>query len=768
MALSAHAGSVDEQIPNYNVHELAGDYFVAIVPHADAVGTPFDLLAEVTPPVELYAPITLPVPTFSVPFVNTATETLILYHSVRMDALFAGTFVSSGLSATLNSLAIHPAVNGELIDLAAYPEFATPYSTWDSQLDNPLAANYVAVSIKALLYSLAQAYPNLKYLVLVGDDRVIPQRRIQDVALVANERHYAATAATTILSGTLGLRYFLTDDYYAGLLPFPYQGREVYLPQLAIGRLVESPDDIYKSLDAFLSLSATQPVLAAQDGLVTGYDFLIDEATAISNTLTAQGITPLDTLIDNTWLAGDFRNYFFDVGSERDLNSLNSHFEHHRFFPNGAEFVYATEVTASPTAYQHALIFTVGCHSGLNVPDADQPDPTLAADWAQVFLAKQALFIGNTGYGYGDSDLIAYSERLMTYFVEELGYWENGQMPTVGIALARAKQRYFNSFGAGSFSNYDEKAMEEMALYGLPMMGVSVPNTTTVPPGGAPLSVASAKALVGAPAVTVTPYSFDLTYTTNTVPGLGNYFTVSGSNDVHVAGGRPIQPRLSVDISVADQIAHGVLMLGGTFTDLPNFNPAISRVVTEELYLTDEPLYPTDEWYPVAVATINRFLNAQKGQSSERLVVIPGQFRATSFISPTLGIERQYTHLEFEVYHAPFDESDFVAPAIYDVQTYTSTGQVQFEVLVNDDVGPVMRVVVLYRKATSNIWQSAELIFDPDEEKATGIVSGLSGMVDFIVQAVDAAGNVALALEHGKPYTVTAGPLQLFLPLVRH
>jgi hypothetical protein len=757
-------------VPNYNVHELAGDYFIAVVPHDDALGTAFDLLAVVAPPIEPYNPITLSVPTFPVPVVNAATETLILYHSARVDGFFgAGSFVGSGLSSTLESLALHPAVQGQLIDLALYPEFATPYSVWDSQPGNPLAANFVAVSIKSLLYSLAQAYPNLKYLVLVGDDRVIPQRRIQDVALVANERHYAETAATTILSGTLALRYFLSDDYYAGLLPFPYQGRELYLPQFAIGRLVETPAQMRDSIGAFLS----QSVLFPQDGFVTGYDFLIDEASAISQTLTAQGITPLDTLIDNTWLADDFRNYFFDLSDAHDLNSLNSHFEHHRLIPNGAEYVYAAEVTTDTTEYKHALIFTVGCHSGLNVPDDDQPDPQLAADWAQVFLAKQALFIGNTGFGYGDSDLIAYSERLMTNFVQELGYWHNGNMPTVGIALARAKQRYFNSTGAESFSNYDEKALEEMTLYGLPMMGISVPNTTTVPPGGGPLGKTSMTVLDSvhaAQAITVTTHTFDsndLAYDMNSVAGLGNYFTLQGSEDVHVAGGRPIQPRVSTDIHLADTIAHGVLMLGGTFTDIPNFNPVMSRMITEELYLVDEPPYPTDEWYPVSPATINRFLNAQTGQSNERLVLIPGQFRATGSVSPTVGVERLYTALQLEVYHASFDEDDFVAPAIFEVDTYPSTGQVDFEVLVNDDDGPVMRVVVLYRSAGSNVWQSAELVYDPDEETATGTVLGLGGTVEFIVQAVDSAGNVALSLDHGKPYTVLAGPLQLFLPIVK-
>ena len=53
----------------------------------------------------------------------------------------------------------------------------------------------MARNIKALLYRLAPAYPNLKYMVLVGDDRMIPARRIVDEALFANERLYHRRAA---------------------------------------------------------------------------------------------------------------------------------------------------------------------------------------------------------------------------------------------------------------------------------------------------------------------------------------------------------------------------------------------------------------------------------------------------------------------------------------------------------------------------------------------------------------------------------------------
>ncbi len=104
-----------------------------------------------------------------------------------------------------------------------------------------------------------------------------------------------------------------------------------------------------------------------------------------------------------------------------------------------------------------------------------------------MFAREGAAFIGNTGFGYGDGDLLAYSELLMLNFVKELGYNPTGNAagnPSVGGSLQRAKLAYFNSIAAGSLSIYDEKLLGEMVLYGLPMQRVDLPNQTNVSPTG--------------------------------------------------------------------------------------------------------------------------------------------------------------------------------------------------------------------------------------------------------------------------------------------
>ena len=112
--------------------------------------------------------------------------------------------------------------------------------------------------------------------------------------------------------------------------------------------------------------------------------------------------------------------------------------------------------------------------------------PQYQYDFPSAALKQGGNWIGNTGFGYGDSDLIAYSEKLALLFTEALGrdIQDSGDIyigPTIGELLARAKREYIRTAGPGSFGVYDEKVLEEMTLYGLPFIRVKVPNPTDAP-----------------------------------------------------------------------------------------------------------------------------------------------------------------------------------------------------------------------------------------------------------------------------------------------
>ena len=184
-------------------------------------------------------------------------------------------------------------------------------------------------------------------------------------------------------------------------------------------------------------------MIVANNALVTGYDFLLDSAHSIEQQFMAKGIPVDGTLINDTWTDTDLNNKLFNnPGANFNLISLNAHFEHYRLFPfpPGTQNL-ATEVVPT-VSYSGVLVFTVGCHSGLTAPDNATTDPIRATEWAQAFARRGATFVGNLGFGYGDSTLVNYSERLSTLFAEELTAGSAGKKVPIGDALRRAKLEY--------------------------------------------------------------------------------------------------------------------------------------------------------------------------------------------------------------------------------------------------------------------------------------------------------------------------------------
>jgi hypothetical protein len=234
-------------------------------------------------------------------------------------------------------------------------------------------------------------------------------------------------------------------------------------------------------------------------------------------------------------------------------------------------------------------------------------------------------------------------------------------------------------------------------------------------------------------------------------------------------------PRASGDAHAPDSIAHGALLVGGTFTEVANFDPMISLIVTEETYLEEEFDYPDTTWYPAQLGTINRFLSIE-GEAREQLVVVPGQFRArNSDSTPTIGVQRLYTQLDFEVYHAPVTVTDFVPSSIWGVQALSTTERLSFRVYAGDADGQIARAVVLYRETDEMTWHTAELtrvgMLASGIEIGQVFVAPVTSPIYYFIQTVDDSGNVIVELNHGMPYTKvieegTATPPEIYLPLV--
>ena len=57
-------------------------------------------------------------------------------------------------------------------------------------------------------------------------------------------------------------------------------------------------------------------------------------------------------------------------------------------------------------------------------------------------------------------------------------------------------------------------------------------------------------------------------------------------------------------------------MLGGTFNDTPDFDPVITRIVSDGVTIWPRAAFPFAQFYPAQVASINRVLDRPTAASS--------------------------------------------------------------------------------------------------------------------------------------------------------
>ncbi len=738
-AISANPGSADEIA--VAVAPAPGWYYIVVVGNngAHAPNRSYGLRATAYsfqdfPPCTATFPYQVAVPTsFYQPswLSNDQIDTLILFNKRRMDYTYGYTDTNA-LSNTLKLLADDSTVNGVIY--AVDNIVSMQYNQWDADACNPYAANKVAQAIYDYIISPAvnYTYTNTKYIIIVGDDSIIPFYRVADLSAYANERQYLPSARLKNYNSTwsaLGWGYLLTDNYYGDVDSRKYwHGHYLSIPDLAVGRLVEAPADIQAAVNQYLSQGWMG--LSPSHSMVSGYDFLSDSATATSQWMEYVGLTD-SPLINDTWDADQLRTLWLDGTDKQQLVSLNAHFEHHAAIP--------ADESGGPVKsnelgnYTHNPAFTVqwsvGCHSGYSVPDAHSADATTALDFAQAFgLYPTNAFIGNTGYGLGDTTEIGYSEKLLYYFAQELGSRAN--MP-VGEALLNAKQRYVSSAPSGGFSIYDEKVMIESTLYGLPMYHVSVPDPKPV---GGPFAQSMVQSAgVTASGVSTTDIHFSFYFEPHDI-GWGTYFTEKSYGTAQTSTGRPIQPLVIEELTPPQpgMAAHGVVIISTQAITYTSFDPVIAAVVTDTS--GTEPDFDYAGWYPINIIAINRL------GDTDTLVIVPGQYHATQ------ELEKLYTELTVRVYYT--DSADYTPPSIWDTEIAIANNAAHVSVKASDDESGIDSVWCTYR-LDDGVWHTVEMNQDSSDTWVYDIDTGGSDQVQYIIQAVDQSGNVSYSNNKG-------------------
>ncbi|MCC6905763.1 MAG: tandem-95 repeat protein [Anaerolineae bacterium] len=683
----------------------------------------------------------------------------------------------AALQARLSELAARPEVAGVIVDVSQDGRVAAANQQADAG-DNyacPYAKNLVADEIKGIVDRYRALNP-LEYVVIVGNDDVIPFYRYPDNALLGPESQFVPPVSNFNASrASLELNYVLGQDQYGSPDSLSIDDSSFPLLGLAVGRLVETPSDAVTQIDAYLDGTIAGVIPAPDSSLVTGYDFLADAATAVQSELEAGTGQAAETLINPrevspadpaSWTADDLRDAL--LGSRHDVVFLAGHFNASEALAADYTTRLSTEdVLGSPVDMTNALIFSVGCHSGYNIVNEHGiPYLTQEPDWAQAFARKGATFVGGTGYQYGDTDFLEYSERLYLFFSQQL---RAGSGPvSVGQALVQAKQAYLAE--TPQLRGIHQKALLEATLFGLPMISVDMGGARyTAPPeapavGGTTLYGSNPGQTLGLgyadlsvnPALTEHVVTLTDPADNSTVQSL----FYSGSDGVLTNPLEPTLPLEALNVTLPGTILRGVGFRGGTYSDLFGVIPFTGAATTEIRGV--HTAFQTPVFFPVTPWSINTYGALASPGGPVTLNVTPTQF-VSDPASPLTGTMRVYSQMDFRLFYSG-NAGDPVglsaAPSIAGVYGVPGADNIAFDVNVtgNPAVG-VQEVWVTYTAISgpwAGRWQSIDLtqsLLDSTRWQGNLLLGGTpAGDVRFLVQAVSGAGLVSMHTNMGRGY----------------
>ncbi len=769
-ATSDNRGTANEHLELISFGE-GGFYTVRIDPYEDAESPePYMLRVSQEPPPTLpacaprdfgvHAGEGVPGSSATIP---PGVNTLFLVNQQRLGDTYGETAATSVVNS-LGTLAARTdlGVTSAVVSVESDAAVAAAYAAWDLNPCSPRLAQDVALAISRLLDTLiTPAMENqIENIVIVGGDDIVPFSRVPDESEIANERGYTQSlgGGNNQFIGSFAHGFLMTDDIYGDRDPKDWFGRQLYTPERALGRLVEEPVEIVAQVEQFKTrLGRITPTTS----LVTGYSFLTDGANAVNAAFAGFGANAR-TLIDDSWTRQNLVDALFPSSGAPQVNSINAHFDHNRALPAALDNAPAhldgdlfTTGDIPAGKLDGRLLFTMGCHSGFAAANAifgpavgAQTTPGLAEDFAETTAEEGAVaYIGNTGYGLGDTVVVAYSERLHALFADAL----RGR--TTGKALVTAKQQYIGVASGTVLTLYDEKVSVEATHYGLPMYRYG-PDVPAAPPASPPSTAND-------PITGLTAASFDLQPQLNEVDTAnGKYFQVAGqaNGGIEVTPRRPIQPLSVLDMTQPSSvgIAHGaVLEHLVSPPDRTAFDAAWSRV---EIDSTEGGPELVGEGSSASKLQAITTVGVPGGSFNQQLLLLAGQFRSDGTPDPDgIGIQTLYTRQQGKVYYAPAGERDFTAPLFGPVDIFRVGSTVGFAVDVTDadesgDPGTVRRVLALYRDC-DGVWRKAELAKAAASNRWSGggaIATGCAG-VSYFIQARRRRGQRGGHLAQGDP-----------------
>ncbi len=711
----------------------------------------------------------------------------------------------AALQTKLTTFKNRAEVNGAVVDLgnsAVFGQIHALNSLADTNYDCVYKKNLVADAIKGVINRYRAANPNLKYIVILGGDEVIPFYRYPDQALLGPESDYVPPVSPITASETsLRANYVLGQDAYGASTSISVGAISFPVPDLPVGRLVETAHEESGMLDAYLTTTAGVTATPTSS-LVTGYDFLADAATSVQGDLNAGTGRTGDSLISPNniaptagWNATQLKTAL--LGSRHDLIFLAGHFSANNAL--AADFsttINSTDLASSNVDLTNSIVFSAGCHSGYNLVDKDAlTGITQPLDWVQTFARKGATLIAGTGYQYGDTDFLEYSERIYAEFAHQLRIGPNadGSGPvSVGQALMRSKQIYLAR--TPDVRGLHQKALLEATLFGLPMLSVNMPtgripattgpsivtSTTAVSPSPDPRSVLGLRSAD----MTVDPSTsaHDVTLATLDASGIpipngsltATYY--SGRDGVVTNPGEPALPLQSENVSAPSPggVLRGVGFRSGTFQDssvIPLTGAPNTEIRGVHTTFSSTAFFPMRPW------TINYYDALGSPTGATRLLITPAQHKVAA-IGDTRSTLRLYSKLGLKLFYSNYtgDSALAAAPAITGVTSSAVGGVVSFSAhVVGDPAAGIQQVWITYTGTggATDTWASVDLHQDAtDSTLWTGtepVDPAKVPSVRFMVQAVNGVGLVSMDDNLGSDYSVagavTTAPVSTSLTL---
>ena len=420
-------------------------------------------------------------------------DTLIVTDYQRMQDIGYGATDVTSMQTKINTLVAKPKSESNMtavvkrLNLDTPTALQTARTTWAGNENSVANTNAYVAQIDNYIESLKQGiYPNLQYVILAGAHEVIPMyARVVDDMENPKEKDWAAGLPQTsgyfysiyhdTAGGAAPRGHYLTDSVYGDLsyVTKTYTGETELIPELAVGRLVETPNQITTLLDEYMgsngTLSRSKMAAIGSDDYMDGAQQAADHMGSSADTALIQAqfksslVPPKMNTYNNIIYIGGHGNYNWTTTGDATEGG----------FMAGATT--AQGDTEELNNHPNAVIVASGCHNGVNFGNQRYHNYTSNTDYGEFperyGNKRVGIYLGSTGFtwisGSGSSTSTAnngFSEKLATHFLKHL--LKDGMWTTAGKAYKAAVNEYVSDYG--TVNDPHRRVLAIATLYGIP------------------------------------------------------------------------------------------------------------------------------------------------------------------------------------------------------------------------------------------------------------------------------------------------------------